>query len=261
MIRAIIYLLAITVAEVIVVVLQNLGTDIVTASIIGIACHTGILLATIIDAALIDRYFHGRLVLSLSLVPLIRIISLTLPLADIPRIWQYLIIYLPLLAAAIVVARLLDYKPKDIGIKFGFMPVQLIVGLVGLGFGVAEYYILVVMPPEPLIEMLAVEATLQSTWLPALVLLLSTGFVEEFIFRGVLQRTAVEVFGGWGVIYVSYIFAILHIGFLSWIDVAFVFGVALFFGWVVKKTGSLLGVTLSHGITNIILFIVTQFYF
>jgi membrane protease YdiL (CAAX protease family) len=69
------------------------------------------------------------------------------------------------------------------------------------------------------------------------------------------------VFGGWGIIYVSYIFAILHIGFLSWIDVVFVFGVALFFGWVVKKTGSLLGVTLSHGITNIILFIVAQFYF
>lgn len=259
MIRAITYLLAITIAEVIVVVLEP-ATGIVTASIIGIACHTVILLATIVDAALIDRYFHGRLVLSLSLVPLIRIISLTLPLADIPRIWQFPIIYLPLLAAAIVVARLLDYKPKDIGIRAGFIPLQLIVGLVGLGFGAAEYYILVILPPEPLIETLSVEATLQSTWLPALVLLLSTGFVEEFIFRGVLQKTATEVFGGWGIVYVSYIFAVLHIGFLSWIDVAFVFGVALFFGWVVKKTGSLLGVTLSHGITNIVLFIVAQFY-
>ncbi len=260
MIRAIIYLLAITVAEVIVVILEP-ETGIVTASIIGIACHTIILLATLIDAALIDKYSHGRLVLSLSLVPLIRIISLTLPLADIPRIWQYLIVYLPLLAAAIVVVRLLDYKPKDIGVRFGFIPIQLIVGLVGLGFGIAEYFILVVMPPEPLLEMLAVEPTFQATWLPALVLLLSTGFVEELIFRGVLQRAAVEVLGGWGVVYVSYIFAILHIGFLSWIDVAFVFGVALFFGWVVKKTGSLLGVTLSHGITNIVLFIVAQFYF
>ena len=260
MIRAITYLLAITVAEVIVIVLEP-GTGIVTASIIGITFHTGILLATIIDAALIDKYFHGRLVLSLSLVPLIRIISLTLPLANIPRIWQFPIIYLPLLAAAIVVVRLLDYKPKAIGINSGFIPLQLLVGLVGLGFGIAEYYILVVMPPEPLLELLAVEPTLQSTWLPALVLLLSTGFVEELIFRGVLQKTATDAFGTWGIVYVSYIFAILHIGFLSWIDVIFVFGVALFFGWVVKKTGSLLGVILSHGITNILLFIVAQFYF
>ena len=75
MIRAITYLLAITAAEVIVVVLEP-ETGIVTASIIGIACHTGILLATIIDAALINKYLYGRLVLSLSLVPLIRIISL-----------------------------------------------------------------------------------------------------------------------------------------------------------------------------------------
>jgi len=94
-----------------------------------------------------------------------------------------------------------------------------------------------------------------------LILLLGTGFVEEFIFRGVLQRSAVEAFGGWGVIYVSLLFAILHIGFLSWIDVVFVFVIALFFGWVVKKTGSLLGVTLSHGITNIVLYLVVPFFF
>jgi membrane protease YdiL (CAAX protease family) len=50
-------------------------------------------------------------------------------------------------------------------------------------------------------------------------------------------------------------------GFLSWLDVIFVFLVALFFGGVVKKTGSLLGVTLSHGITNIMLFLIAPFFF
>ena len=88
------------------------------------------------------------------------------------------------------------------------------------------------------------------------------GFVEEFIFRGVLQRTAVAVFGSWwGIIYVSLLFAVLHMGFLSLIDVVFVFFVALFFGWVVKKTGSLFGVALAHGITNILLYLVVPFFF
>ncbi len=59
----------------------------------------------------------------------------------------------------------------------------------------------------------------------------------------------------------SLLFAVLHIGFLSLIDVVFVFAVALFFGWVVKKTGSLLGVTLAHGITNILLYLVVPFLF
>ena len=85
--------------------------------------------------------------------------------------------------------------------------------------------------------------------------------MEELIFRGVLQHTAVESFRWWGVVYVSLLFAVLHVGFLSWLDVIFVFGVALFFGWVVKKTGSLLGVTLSHGITNIVLFLIVPFFF
>ena len=76
-----------------------------------------------------------------------------------------------------------------------------------------------------------------------------------------LQRTAVEAFRWWGIVYVSLLFAVLHVGFLSWLDVIFVFAVALFFGWVVKKTGSLLGVTLSHGITNIMLFLIVPFFF
>ena len=90
--------------------------------------------------------------------------------------------------------------------------------------------------------------------------MLFIGFGEEFIFRGVLQRSAVEAFNGWGVIYASLLFATLHMGFLSWLDVAFVFVVALFFGWVVQKTGSILGVTLAHSITNIMLYLVAPFF-
>lgn len=259
MIRAIIYLLAITVAEAIVIILEPVS-GLVLSSVIGIICHIIILMATIIDAALISRYVYGRLILSLAIIPLIRIISLSLPLADMPQTLQYPIIYLPLLAAAIVLVRILDLGVKDIGIRFGFLPLQLVIGLAGVVFGIVEYLILT---PEPHVT----ELTWQAAWLPALILLLATGFVEEFIFRGVLQRTATEAFGGWGIVYISFIFAVLHIGWiqadnpLAWLDVIFVFVVALFFSWVVKKTGSLFGVTLSHGITNIVLFIVAPFFF
>ncbi len=255
MARAIVYLLAIIAAEVVTVVYQP---------ILGIACYVAILLAAVIDSALIDKYYYGRLTLSLSLVPLVRIISLSMPLADIPQLWWYPIIYLPLLAAAIVLARLLNYKPRDIGFSFGdnlgLIPVQLLIGLMGIGLGIVEYFILA---SEPLV----VDPTWQTAWLPALVLLLFTGFVEELIFRGVMQRAAVEVFGGWGIVYVSLLFAVLHIGWieaanpLSWVDIIFVFVIALFFGWTVKKTGSLFGVTLSHGLTNITLFIVAPVFF
>ena len=259
MLKLLLYLLAITVAEAIVIMLEP-ALGLVTSSIIGISCHVVILFVVILDAALTDRYYHERLVLSLAIVPLIRIVSLSLPLAEIPQVWQYPIIYVPLLAAAIVLMRILEYKPRELGVSFGFLPLQLGIGVLGLGIGVAEYYVL--MPGS-----LASELSWQAVWLPALVLLLTTGFVEEFIFRGVLQKAATDALGGWGIVYVSYIFAVLHIGWMAadspyaLLEIVLVFVIALFFGWVVKKTGSLLGVTLAHGITNVILLVIAPLLF
>ncbi|MCL0052924.1 CPBP family intramembrane metalloprotease [Dehalococcoidales bacterium] len=241
--EAIIYLVAIAVAEVITVFYLPLA---------GIICHMVILVALIVHAVA-TRYPHRPLLLSLALVPLVRIISLCMPLANIPLIWWFPIIYAPLLAAAMVVMRLLDYSREQVGLTVKWFPVQLVVGLTGVVFGIAEYFIL---RPEAMIA----ELTWQAIWLPAVILLLCTGFVEELIFRGVLQRAALEALGGWGIVYISLIFATLHIGFLSWINVVFVFVIALFFGWVVKKTGSLLGVSLSHGIINIVLYLVAPFF-
>ncbi|MBI2850920.1 MAG: CPBP family intramembrane metalloprotease, partial [Chloroflexi bacterium] len=77
----------------------------------------------------------------------------------------------------------------------------------------------------------------------------------------VLQRSADELFGWWGIAYVSFLFAIVHLIHRSLLDIVFVFVVAMFFGWAVKKTGSLFGVTLAHGIANIVLFLVAPVIF
>ncbi len=244
--EAIIYLLAIVAAEVV--------TTITIQPLWGMVCHIIILVAAIVHSAIASESRYRQLVLSLALVPLIRIISLAMPLANIPQIWWYPIIYVPLLASAFMVVRILGYRAGEVGLNFRLFPLQLAVALSGLLFGVVEYFILT---PEPMIT----ELTWQGIWLMALIFLVCTGFVEEFIFRGVLQRSAVEAFGGWGIVYVSLLFALVHLihyvevgptGIL--IDITFVFIVALFFSWVVKKTGSLFGVSLSHGITNIILY-------
>ena len=78
-----------------------------------------------------------------------------------------------------------------------------------------------------------------------------------------LQHAALEAFGWWGIVYISLLFAVVHlihyadVGLLRvLVDIAFVFAVALFFGWMVKRTGSLFGVSVSHGITNFVLYVV-----
>ncbi len=243
MIEALIYLLAIALAEVVTVLYTPVW---------GIVGHIAILITVILRPALAREHPYRQLLLSLALVPLVRIMSLSMPLANLPQIWWYPIIYAPLIASAIVTMRILDYRPAQVGLTSGWLPAQLAIGLTGILFGVTEYFILA---PEALVA----ELTWQAIWLPALILFVSTGFTEEFIFRGVLQHSAVKALGGWGIVYVSLLFAILHMGFLSWVDVAFVFVISLFFGWAVNKTGSLLGVTLSHGITNILLFLIAPF--
>jgi len=250
--EAIIYLLAIAAAEVI--------TTVTIQPVCGLVCHIVILVVVIVRSAIASEYRYRQLVLSLALVPLVRIISLAIPLANIPQIWWYPIIYAPLLAAAFMVVRILGYRAGEVGLNFRLFPVQVAVGLSGLLFGVAEYFILA---PEPMI----IELTWQGIWLMALIFLVCTGFVEEFIFRGVLQRSAVGAFGGWGIVYVSLLFATVHLIHYSevglpgiLIDIAFVFTIALFFGWVVNKTGSLFGVSLSHGITNTILYLIAPFF-
>jgi membrane protease YdiL (CAAX protease family) len=110
--------------------------------------------------------------------------------------------------------------------------------------GLIEYFIL---RPAPLIESL----TWQTVWLPALILLVFTGVLEEVIFRGVMQHTAIGALGRLGLFYVAAIFAVLHLGYRSILDVLFVFAVAVLFGLLVPRRGSLLGVSLAHGLTNI----------
>jgi hypothetical protein len=44
-------------------------------------------------------------------------------------------------------------------------------------------------------------------------------------------------------------------------DVGFVFGVAMLFAWVVNRTGSLAGVVMGHGMTNIMLYVVMPLLF
>ncbi|MBU4361488.1 CPBP family intramembrane metalloprotease, partial [bacterium] len=63
----------------------------------------------------------------------------------------------------------------------------------------------------------------------------------------------------YGILAVSIVFASLHIGHLSLIDVIFVFGVAIFFSIIVLKTNSIIGVALAHGITNVALYLIWPF--
>ncbi|MHB0868233.1 MAG: CPBP family intramembrane glutamic endopeptidase [Chloroflexota bacterium] len=218
----------------------------------GLVLHGALLVLLIANSAVAwQRPGHG-LLLALTFAPMIRILSLSMPLTTFPLIYWYFITSAPLFVACAVAARLLGLGPGALGLRPGFLPLQLVIGLTGFVFGFTEY---VILQPVPL----AKEYSWEQVWLPALILLVSTGFFEELVFRGLMQRVAVELMGRRGVLYVAALFAVLHAGYKSVVDVAFVFVVGLFFGAVAARTRSLFGVTLAHGLTNVMLFLVMPF--
>ena len=236
---ALLYLMAIAAAELVTALVNPVG---------GMVFHVVILFSLIIHSSF-AKHPSRKLYLALALAPLIRIVSLSMPLSYFTQVHRYLLVAVPLFMAILVAMRILNFKPSDVGLTLRKPPLQGVVTLTGVGFGWVEYHIL---RPDPLVPTM----TLEGVVVAALILLAATGFLEELAFRGVMQRSAEEALGRWGWVYVAVLFSVLYIGYLSATQWCFVLLVGLFYGWVVRRTGSLLGVTLSHGITNIALYIV-----
>lgn len=218
----------------------------------GMLLHSVLLVGLLVRAAMITSQSMQRLLLSLALCPLIRLLSLSLPLGDLPLALWYIVISIPLFVAAFVIIRMMGLVPKDVGFSFRYsqLPLHLLIIGTGIAFGIIEYLILQTTPLLDTLDLGAVVITVLS-------LTIGTGLMEELIFRGIIQCSLQPIVGSFRSIVISaLVFAILHIGWQSFIDLVFVFAVGVFWGWVFVKTRSIISITLSHSLTNIMLFIV-----
>ena len=109
--EAVAYLLVIVAAEVVTMFYHPLW---------GMIGHAVIMAAVIVRSARTDDRSQQRLVLSLALVPLVRIVdlSLSLSLISVPIMGRFAVVYTPLLVASIVVVRTLGYKWGEVGFNF-----------------------------------------------------------------------------------------------------------------------------------------------
>ena len=220
---------------------------------LGLLIHGVLLVLILLHSSTRAAKSEQKFLLTLALAPLIRLLSLSMPLLVFPYTFWYAVVGVPLFLSVYLVYRLTGYKPAEVGLSLGSgLPLQLAVGLTGLVFGFVEYQIL---RPQPLVA----SFSLQNILLPALILLVFTGFLEELIFRGLMQRASLDTIKRMGPLYISLVFAVLHIGYQSVLNLAFVFLVGLFFSLVVGRTRSIAGVALAHGLTNIMLYLVYPF--
>lgn len=193
------------------------------------------------------------LLLALTLVPLIRILSLVMPLSHFPRIQWFIIIGVAVYLAFFVLLFQQKSNIKECGLRLPtkkHIPIEVGIILLGIPLGFAEYYIL---RPTPFIDSFSIENIIVAV----LILFIATGLMEELIFRGLLQKKSTDILGVWpGILFITLIFAVLHIGNLSLLDVLLVFSIGGLYAVVVKTTKTVIGVSISHTLVNVFLFII-----
>jgi uncharacterized protein len=214
----------------------------------GVGLYFMVLLVLLVFSATPDKSDQRPFFMTMALVPLIRIASLTLPIVQLSEIYWYLIIAVPVLVGALIVMRSLKLTWADIGINGNNAPVQVAVAAIGIGLGLVDYLIL---KPDALNPTPGILAAV----FPAVVLLLTTGFLEELVFRGLIQRES-AVLGSEGWVFVALFYAQIQVSRGSPLHVLLALAVGLLYGLVVKKTGSIVGVSVSHGLMNIAMLLV-----
>lgn len=216
---------------------------------VGLAVHVALSVALLAHSAF-SKESLGCLYAALAIAPLVRAVSLSIPAGLVDPVSQYAVVNLPLILASLMAARQLGYTWGEVGLSLRWFWLQIPIAALGPLIGWLERMII---QPAPLAASLEPSALV---W-PVLSLILFTGLSEELLFRGLMQRAAIGALGpAQGIFYIAVVFGVLHIGWKSFPDVLFVIAVGLVFGWIVYRTGSILGVALAHGIANVVLFIV-----
>ena len=244
-VAAVLYLIGLIIAEVSVTYINKE---------VGLVIEIVILFALLFNSSLNVSYNYSVMLRSMMILPIIRIIGLSIPLMQVQPLYWFPIIAVPLFASVYTIMKTQGLSRRHVGLIWGNKKIQFLIAITGILLGTIEY---IILKPTALIAVLN-PVTLISA---SIVLIISTGFAEELLFRGILQKNAENVFGTIiGLLYAALLFTALHIGWNSFNDLIFVFSVALFYGFAFLKTRSIVGISLSHGISNVFLFLIVPFY-
>lgn len=231
-----IYILSIVIAEAIGVFVMPLA---------GVLCQALLIPALLAHYAAAEGAPYRRILPALALVPLLRILSLTMPIKFVPAIYWYALIGIPLLVAIVQTARVLELTLSQLGLRPRAMPLQLGITLLGVPLGLLAFLLL------PAGQMPATSLGHIPIAIGVVTLVIFTGFAEELLFRGLLQHVLGESLGSASVLISSLLFATVYLGALSVAYIVFVALVGLLFGWSVRRTGSIWGVVGAHSLISV----------
>lgn len=221
---AIVYLILIVFAE----------TWIVFVGLVpGFVVYAVLVVVLLSHYAVSDQTARHRLLAVLALVPLLRMLSLILPIPQLPVVYWNGLVGVVLLMVLGFAIRLLRFSREGLGFTLHRPRFQLLVGSAGIPLGFLAYLYS---------KSWANNGSYHSITFALLAIF--AGIIEEFIFRGLLQNVSWEVFGGASTVYTSILYATVYMGTLSAGYVAVVGFSGLLASWSTQRTHSLFGAIL-----------------
>ena len=217
----------------------------------GIAVHAIVLVALLVHSVFAADKTLSSFLSVMAVAPVIRIVSLSCPLSNFNEVERFAIVSIPVIICALTIVRTQHISFREMGFawpRLRYVPLELAVMALAVPIGFIEYQIL---KPEAIAEFELVKMVG-----PSLMFIFMTGFLEEWIFRGLMQNIAERLAGLHGIVCVSVLFGVLHTTNVAYWDIFLAGGAGFLFALVVRRTGSIWGVSLAHGIVNIVLFLV-----
>lgn len=185
--------------------------------------------------------------LSLSAIPLLRIMSMAMPVGLVSPLFRYPMVGIPVFAAIILIVKQTQISWKEIGVR---LPVvknsenvweNLLIALSGIPLGIIGFYF---GSPIPLVS----TGTPEEVITAVLMVLFFVGALEELVFRGLLLHTLIRSFGRMGIVLASALYMLLFASSGSAGLVVLMGFVSLLYSWHVLESRSILAVTVSHSL-------------
>jgi len=194
-----------------------------------------------------------KIIQSLSLVSLLRIVNLSLPVFFSFTIYWLASLYFIMFIPIILIIKGQRLSKINIGLtskNLHLLPVSILLGI-GLAFWES-----IVLIPDPLIP----EPNLSNLLKLSVIMIFFIGLGEELIFRSILQQNIEENSGPViGLLIASIIFGFMNSGHSGYYEFLFASSAGLILGFSFQKTRSLPFVVIAHGVNNIFLFGILPF--
>jgi membrane protease YdiL (CAAX protease family) len=214
-----------------------------------IKIHIGILIALCLSNIFIKDpkvyNFHQALIF----LPILRLVNFSIPVFFTTSLYDIFLTYLSFSASIIIIAINQRNYFKENGITIHNFLIYIIPSIyAGFLFGLREYMII---RPGYLIPDLSIENMLKLI----LIMVFFVGFIEEIIFRSIIQTRLEKTLGiEKALIITSILFGVMHSGYNNYYEMLYTGCAGLLLGYFFYKTRSLPFVGMIHGFVNVFLF-------